>query len=650
MSDITLYDSEGQPLDQSRQENESIRDYFFNGVRFAADISGYQAELICFFRARESSAGRAEQYYAIYSADNLDNFEDDLRRQIEKYGLNLDTSTEDAGVFELVLGDSARAVFPGTQEQLSDLKNLYAPDQSEMSTHASGPQGAVDHSPQNVSVDTQDIPTEQITLGVGTYQQAVGAVKKLRSELGIESFVIADNVTSGDLQNYELVVQKGNYTGMEFIGNTQTAVNTLQSRRKKVHQQLYGDDSDSLFNLNTPQGIAATLSVSIFAGLVLITFGLYAAHVIGGVCLFNLPGLDDCTTEQPTIEIEDVTINGEPLEDVNMLNRSDRLDIEINLSQSVSNSSVKYSFGNQSEHKNATGGIINFTNQNPPIEVKNHTFSISVDDDSREKEIMIDGPQFVVEDLTVDDDEITAGDSINLNVTVQNTGTMNGTGSLQYNLTQHDSRDRQNESINLTLNESESIQRSLQINTTRQVQGEHGYNLTVTVENGRYKGESQSREIQIRNLISLERFTVNGTTQDDLDAQEFEIIQDSDFNVVVTLSNNRESSRLNASVEYVVEPVDQNNDSIKEIEINNSPEPIEIDDFKRVSFEDISLSEIGRYNQSLIISIDDNRSPIVYNIPSKLFVTAGSNNEENITQQNSWAELNSFTLVVGPEV
>lgn len=645
MSDIIIYDSEGQPLDQSRQENESIRDYFFNGVRFAADVSGYHAEVICFFRARESAASRAEQYYATYSADNLDNFEDDLRRQIEEYGLSLDTSTKDAGVFELVLGDSTSATFPGTQKQLSDLKKLYRPAQSEVSNHTTGPQDAADHSPQNVSVDTRDIPTEQITVGVGTYQQVVGAVKKLRSELGIESFAIADNVTGGDLQNYELVVQKGNYTGMEFIGNTQTAVNTLQTRREKIHQQLYGDDSDSLFNLSTSQGITATLSVSIFAGLVLITFALYGAHIVGGVCLFNLPGLDDCTTGQPTIE--NVTINGKPIEDVDMLNRSDKVDIQLNLSQSVSDSSVEYSFGDQLERKNATGKIINFTDQNPPVEAKNHTFRISIDNDSREKKIMIDGPQFVIENLIVDD-EITAGDSVNLNVTVQNTGTMNGTGSLQYTLTQHNDGYKQNKSINLTVNKTESIQRSLQINTTtRQLQGEQGYNLTVTVENGRYSA-SQSREIQIRNLISLERFEVNGTTQDELVAQEsenFEVVQNKDFDVGITLTNNREGSRLNASVEYVLEPVGQNNDSVKKIEINDSPLTIEFDALtERDSFDDISLSEIGRYNQSLIISINDSRPPIIYNIDSNLLVGTSSSVEENTAQQDTRAELGLYRI------
>ena len=106
MSDLEIYDSEGERvLSDTRGYSDRIADFFFGGVRLYIERKSRSTiELIAFFRARESEASRAEQYYAVYQADNhrdiFDNFSTELKTKVEdEEGMLLQTTSEDVAVF-----------------------------------------------------------------------------------------------------------------------------------------------------------------------------------------------------------------------------------------------------------------------------------------------------------------------------------------------------------------------------------------------------------------------------------------------------------------------------------------------------------------------------------------------------------------------
>ncbi len=266
MPNLEIYGSQGEPLaDDKHQVNERIQDYFYAGVRLVIDTSGNRLELVSFFRARDSQSGRANQYYALYTSDqirDLDKFEALVRQRVEdEHGLILDTSTEDTTIFEMLL-DGTRPSVALDHGKLRDLKDVLERG-------------------------------DKVKLGVGSYRDAFGLVREFADSVGGTSCAIAENANSSCLDRYELVIEQGDYLGTEIFDETQDAIEDLKEQRRRELGGPYGStDDDSLLDRVGTTYLAA----GGFVGLILLlTIGSYGACFMGvsvPVVGDSLPGTD----------------------------------------------------------------------------------------------------------------------------------------------------------------------------------------------------------------------------------------------------------------------------------------------------------------------------------------------------------------------
>lgn len=194
MAKITIYTSEGQRYDgSSRQQNEQIQDYFFDGVRFAMDKSR-GTTIACFFRAREPS-NRAEQYYAVFEASQRSSSPiADFAKEVPQYvennlGLEIDTSGGDTAVFEAVLNGWSRNDIPGTDFERATLDTLVKRGQ-------------------------------RVQVGVRDSQRALALGGWLVKDRSGQSFAIADNASGDSLSEFDLAVEPGSYRGLQPLAET----------------------------------------------------------------------------------------------------------------------------------------------------------------------------------------------------------------------------------------------------------------------------------------------------------------------------------------------------------------------------------------------------------------------------------------------
>lgn len=199
MSEVTLYDSRGYPLDDPDGErNEKIRNMSRYGVVFT--ISDAQPfELTTYFRAYESSSGRMEQYYASYTTSSDHALLREFREAV------IDVAETDHGL-EIERSESGENV----------LSNLDASDPGQVGTDR-----------QRSRARELLSGGERLRFGVSSYEKAFKLIGEVGgARVGMEIAVTEGESThAGPMSTYDLIVEKGPYMGLEPLGQTQALMN-----------------------------------------------------------------------------------------------------------------------------------------------------------------------------------------------------------------------------------------------------------------------------------------------------------------------------------------------------------------------------------------------------------------------------------------
>lgn len=194
MSEVTLYDSRGYPLDDpGEKRDETIREMSRYGIVFSVTF-GRRRTFAAYFRAYESSSGRLEQYYAVYRASKDEANFSTFRRAVfrtaeERHDLEIEQSGAGENVLNALEESDLRSV--GTPDERRRIRRLLSQGQ-------------------------------RLRFGVSAY----GAAFKLMSDLADAKPGMTFAVTEGDgtrlgsLETYDLVVEKGSYAGLTPLGDT----------------------------------------------------------------------------------------------------------------------------------------------------------------------------------------------------------------------------------------------------------------------------------------------------------------------------------------------------------------------------------------------------------------------------------------------
>jgi len=256
MARLTIYDSQGVPLDaeSSYDSDERIKEFFFQGVRFALDER--KGEAVVFFRARPSENARSEQYYAKFKYDTrqeLGDLPNAVRRKVEdEEGMELVTSEDDTAVFEL-LESSRSPSFTGVDY---DLKN----DLEEL-------------------LDNR----RRLLLGTRSYEDAYAVLSDWLST-SVSRFAIADRANSSVLEQYDVVVTPNSDQALEPLHETKENLEQLRKRRRRLRRQR-----------NSPAGAAASSSkypvskqTMLAGGITVLLFALVGGGLFAGTCYLGV--------------------------------------------------------------------------------------------------------------------------------------------------------------------------------------------------------------------------------------------------------------------------------------------------------------------------------------------------------------------------
>ena len=264
MNTLHIYTSEGDPLgDGPAAAGDRVAEYFFDGVRLYL-VTGGEPELIVFFRARESEASRAEQYYAVYQPDTItglfEQFAGDLRTAVEDdHGLLLATESDDTQVVAALTADQP---VPGSDDQHSALSSLLAEQQ-------------------------------QLRFAVQDERAALAVIKQYASSPA-ERFAIADDTTTDSLASCDLAVEPGGDSPLDPLGDTvelfdeQRRRTTANAARPRATSPAATDPDDRRDRLETIGKEVAAVVVGVVLFGLLLTLAINGAAMIG----IELPGLD----------------------------------------------------------------------------------------------------------------------------------------------------------------------------------------------------------------------------------------------------------------------------------------------------------------------------------------------------------------------
>jgi hypothetical protein len=190
MSTLTIYNSQGDQLDGGPADaSQRIEQFFFDGVRLYLDTRD-QLELTVFFRARESDAGRAEQYYAVYETETATGlfrgFERALRAEVEdERDMILQTDSSDAPLVSLFSTDQP---IPGSDREHGAISSLLSEGNS-------------------------------LQLGAGSPSLALGLIQRYVSSPAQE-LAIVDDVTVDSAATWDFVVESSADSELEPLGAT----------------------------------------------------------------------------------------------------------------------------------------------------------------------------------------------------------------------------------------------------------------------------------------------------------------------------------------------------------------------------------------------------------------------------------------------
>lgn len=200
MNELKIYDSEGNRYENGQRTNqtsERIKSFFFARARLAVRSTS-RPQLICFFRARETSSGRSEQFYAVYQGSDkrslFRDFRSDLQRKIEsEWGMELHTGSSDTYVFDQLTGNQGDAV--GSDFDHDVVASLLQKG-------------------------------HRLAYGVPSEDAALSLVKKYLDETTGKWITISERGTAEGVDDHDLVFEPGDYAGLEPLGDTQRHVTT----------------------------------------------------------------------------------------------------------------------------------------------------------------------------------------------------------------------------------------------------------------------------------------------------------------------------------------------------------------------------------------------------------------------------------------
>lgn len=286
MAELTIYDSQGQQIDdEAAPESERVKDFFFDGVRFAVD--SVRREAVCFFRARDSTASRSEQYYAIYSYRNrnqLGDLPDRVESRVtDEYGMELDNSQDDTTIFEFIRNGRQMGRPPGDFELRDDLQTV---------------------AQQGVS----------LRLGVPSYEEAYALFQDWHDTETARRFVIADNAQSSNLDEYDVAVEPGAYSGLEPLGATASELDALRERRRQRRQANQPGPSGPLAALEKKigtGGVVGLFGIALLVGLALIGYGVTCEMGVGQSYVPEIPivGCGDSDETAQSVSLQDASFS-----------------------------------------------------------------------------------------------------------------------------------------------------------------------------------------------------------------------------------------------------------------------------------------------------------------------------------------------------
>lgn len=257
MTTLHIYTSQGERLgDGPAPESGRVEDFFFDGVRLYLDMSD-DPEVVLFFRARDSEASRAEQYYAIYQADTstglFERLERDLRAEIEdEREMVLETASDDTQLVPLLTADTE---IPGTDDQHGAISSLLA-EQTRLRLR---------------------VKTEAAAFGL--FRRYVGSPA--------EKFAIVDDTTTESVADCDLAIEPGGDTELEPLGESadrfeeQLRRTTANAARPRTTEPVETTEQTDRESLETIGKEVVTVVVGILLAVILLVVLLNGVAVIG---------------------------------------------------------------------------------------------------------------------------------------------------------------------------------------------------------------------------------------------------------------------------------------------------------------------------------------------------------------------------------
>jgi hypothetical protein len=264
MTTLHIYNSQGERLGDGPASNSGrVEDFFFDGVRLYLDMSD-EPEIVLFFRARDSEASRAEQYYAIYQTDTstglFERLERDLRAEIEdEREMLLETESDDTQLVSLLTAETA---VPGTDDQHGAISSLLA-----------------EQTPLRLRVTTE-------SAAFGLLRRYIGSPT--------EEFAIVDDTTTDSVTDCGLAIEPGGDTELEPLGESadqfeeQLRRTTANAARPRTTEPVETIEETDRVPLETIGKEVLAVSLGILLTTVLLVALLNGAAVIG----LEFPGTD----------------------------------------------------------------------------------------------------------------------------------------------------------------------------------------------------------------------------------------------------------------------------------------------------------------------------------------------------------------------
>ena len=229
MSTLRIYDTKGNaysPDGTATGTKREIKDLFYGGVRLGIR-SDHRREISLFFRARETSNARTEQFYAVYSVDDsatpIQDFITELTARIEsEWEYTIDESSEEMRVYrELKHGN---VTMPGDETEQEILSELIA-------SH------------------------EAVTVGVSDERNAIGLISEYLGQY--DRAAIADSTDADILSTFDFVVTPGEHRGIKPLGSTEARwESTANSLRDRQIKQEISSIRESVQELSGTHGLS----------------------------------------------------------------------------------------------------------------------------------------------------------------------------------------------------------------------------------------------------------------------------------------------------------------------------------------------------------------------------------------------------------